>query len=424
MSSDRDSPSKTSPRPGNARASPSGEDAPNRADPAHARDKPFKVHSSARADAAGAEEPATPHSIDAKVIEALSEAQSLMGYAANAGLQLDDGIIQSVVAAREARIGGTWSSKIEADLYSALSKLAARVKPVTSETLADDWEQKALRAATNYFNWTVILTFIIIPLSIVMFIDTSLSDEVAQLISENDAAAIKIHDEVINYKTSMTGSGASAAAISAASTVSLDLKTRVQQFARINRQLLGRSEVLNSFVFGMAVNPYDSWWEKTAATRRANLELDLTKVESAEGLASEAVDKIAVFQDIRGFAKDVQQRNLIFYGAVTTYALPIFYSLLGACAFALRNLSAQTRARTYMPRSYANFARLIIALIAGTVIGLFGNFTQGVSVSPLGIAFLVGYSVEVFFSFLDAFVQTFQKGRGGVDEPLPELSAR
>ena len=336
MSSDRDSPSKTSPRPGNARASPSGEDAPNRADPAHARDKPFKVHSSARAEAAGAEQPATPDSIDAKVIKALSEAQSLMGYAANAGLQLDDGIIQSVVAAREARIGGTWSSKIEADLYSALSKLAARVKPVTSETLADDWEQKALRAATNYFNWTVILTIIIIPLSIVMFIDTSLSDEVAQLIKENDTAAINIHDEVIKYKASIGGSGISPAAV-----VSIDLKTNIQQFARVNRQLLGRTEALNSFVFGLAVNPYDRWWERSAATRRANLELDLTKVESTEGIASEAIEKIAVFQDIRGFAKDAQQRNLVFYGAVTTYALPILYALLGACAFALRNLSAQ-----------------------------------------------------------------------------------
>jgi hypothetical protein len=128
-------------------------------------------------------------------------------------------------------------------------------------------------------------------------------------------------------------------------------------------------------------------------------------------------------QDIRAFSKDAQQRNLVIYGAITTYLLPIAYSLLGACAFALRNLSAKTRARTYTPRSYANFARLIVALIAGTVIGLFNSFTQGVSVSPLGIAFLIGYSVEVFFSFLDGFVQTFQKGRGGAEDHHSEILA-
>ena len=73
-------------------------------------------------------------------------------------------------------------------------------------------------------------------------------------------------------------------------------------------------------------------------------------------------------------------------------------------------MAAQTGMKTYQP-SYSNRARLIIALIAGTVVGLFNNFTQGVSVSPLAIAFLVGYAVEVFFSFLDAFVHTFESVR-------------
>jgi hypothetical protein len=62
--------------------------------------------------------------------------------------------------------------------------------------------------------------------------------------------------------------------------------------------------------------------------------------------------------------------------------------------------------------------RLIVAFIAGTVVGLFNNFTQGVSASPLAIGFLVGYSVEVFFSFLDAFVHTFQRVRN----PSPDFS--
>jgi hypothetical protein len=39
-------------------------------------------------------------------------------------------------------------------------------------------------------------------------------------------------------------------------------------------------------------------------------------------------------------------------------------------------------------------------------------------VSPLAIAFLVGYAVEVFFSFLDAFVHTFERVRDpGAREP-------
>jgi type III secretory pathway component EscS len=51
-----------------------------------------------------------------------------------------------------------------------------------------------------------------------------------------------------------------------------------------------------------------------------------------------------------------------------------------------------------------------IAVIAGLVVGLFNNFTQGISLSPLAVAFLVGYGVEIFFSFLDTFLGTLRKG--------------
>jgi hypothetical protein len=34
------------------------------------------------------------------------------------------------------------------------------------------------------------------------------------------------------------------------------------------------------------------------------------------------------------------------------------------------------------------------------------NFGQGVSVSPMAIAFLAGYAVDVFFTFLESTIQT------------------
>jgi hypothetical protein len=63
--------------------------------------------------------------------------------------------------------------------------------------------------------------------------------------------------------------------------------------------------------------------------------------------------------------------------------------------------------------SRANSARFLIAVIGGAVVGLFDNFTigQGASIPPLAIAFLVGYGVEVFFSFLDGLLQPLTKGR-------------
>ena len=77
------------------------------------------------------------------------------------------------------------------------------------------------------------------------------------------------------------------------------------------------------------------------------------------------------------------------------------------------------RTRTFTP-SAANSARFLIAGIGGGVVGLFNNFTitQGASIPPLAVAFLVGYAVDVFFSFLEGLLQAFTKTKGGVTSPM------
>jgi len=84
--------------------------------------------------------------------------------------------------------------------------------------------------------------------------------------------------------------------------------------------------------------------------------------------------------------------------------------LLGTCAYLLRSFKRHIRDQTYIPH-YANSARFIIAAIGGAVVGLFNNFsiTQGPSISPLAVAFLVGYAVDVFYTFLDGLLQKFIK---------------
>jgi len=92
-------------------------------------------------------------------------------------------------------------------------------------------------------------------------------------------------------------------------------------------------------------------------------------------------------------------------GAFASYALPIVYALLGAYAFRLRLFSETIRKRTYHP-SFSDSARMITAVIAGAIAGLF-NPAQGLALSPLATAFLVGYGVELFFKFLDTLINAF-----------------
>jgi hypothetical protein len=371
---------------------------------------------------------------DGFATDALDETHMLLAYAASSGINIDPDVSEAIARARAANERQNWNADIEAKFWPAKSKLSLSVKPVTVDTLAAGKFGAAAIATRRYFRSTVILAAIILPISIVMFINTAISNDVGNLLKENDAAAIALHEQLVNYQSAVKqakgttrdpvdskGNPGDLPGVSQA-LLSPNLVEKLAQFARVSRQLFAESRVLNFFILDAGDPPPWATAKKTEKEdkRRANLELDVragdpTPTGNAEhpnypSITDQGFEKLAAYQDIREFARQTQQMNLVIYGAVTAYILPVAYALLGACAFALRNMAAQTGTKTYQP-SYSNRARLIIALIAGTVVGLFNNFTQGVSVSPLAIAFLVGYAVEVFFSFLDAFVHTFESVR-------------
>jgi hypothetical protein len=135
-------------------------------------------------------------------------------------------------------------------------------------------------------------------------------------------------------------------------------------------------------------------------------------------LALASTERICVYQRARYYAQSTEESAKIFTGAVATCILPVLYALLGAGAYVLRRLESQLRSRTFL--NEARSPRFITAAIAGAVVGVF-NFGQGVSVSPLAIAFLAGYAVDVFFTFLEGLIQSLSKARSsaGSDPATP-----
>jgi hypothetical protein len=142
-------------------------------------------------------------------------------------------------------------------------------------------------------------------------------------------------------------------------------------------------------------------------------------------LVSVLSGRILVYQDARTFGQDVIDDVSIFYGAMAACILPVLYGLLGTCAYLLRGFAEEMNRRTFVP-SHSDSARFLIAAIGGGVVGLFSNFTinQGASISPLAIAFLVGYAVDVFFSFLEGLIQAFTKSKSGSSTPSAPAGTR
>ncbi len=90
---------------------------------------------------------------------------------------------------------------------------------------------------------------------------------------------------------------------------------------------------------------------------------------------------------------------------VTGYLLPVLYGALGTCAFILRSLYSQMLDRSFDPRRSGEFVvRLFLGMLSGvTVQWIFGKESHSMpdATTPLVLAFLAGYSVELLFSGMD-----------------------
>jgi hypothetical protein len=217
-----------------------------------------------------------------------------------------------------------------------------------------------------------------------------------QQITDNDKRVLIIRDKLIAITPDdgQQNASLSGKAIESAREAIVAL----QQFAVTARSLFRHANLLNLYLF------------KAQNDNGAKLVELPVPFDTFKKISDARDEQVQEYQKIRAFARDVLDCNLIFSGSLTLYFLPVLYAVLGALAYALRSISQRLSARTYTP-SYADHARFPIAVAAGLVVGSFTDFTKEIPLSPIAVGFLVGYGVEVFFSFLDAVLETLKKAR-------------
>jgi hypothetical protein len=337
--------------------------------------------------------------------EALEDAERLLKYAAELGIPIEDDTRNHILQARMASSAG-WEEESAANLLAALGKLAAKLKPVTAESLKA-WGAKP--KVTRQLILPILLAAIIVPFSLASFATTAISKKINADIVAANAFAVKLRAQ---FPPDAKGNVAASAGDS-------DTITELQQFAGLIRAIDGEARQLRVFVPRAEMDP-------NAAIRgnpdqiRATFQLPL----GLKDVASAATDRTRVYLDVRYWGQSLVDDVAVFYDAFTACILPVLYALLGTCAYLARTFEQEISTRTYTP-SVTNSARFLIAAIGGGVVGLFNNFTvgQGASIPPLAIAFLVGYAVDVFFAFLEGMLQTFTRSNTGSSAPPSATSA-
>jgi hypothetical protein len=355
---------------------------------------------------------------------ATDDAMRLLLYAAEMGRQVDDTTRANVLRASIATHTG-WDSTVAANLLAALTKLSAQASPVTAESLRaySDETKPTIRSLRK---WTIWLAIPIIVFSVLGFVSSAISNVIRADITTANDLVVKLRSEL---GTTDAPKGGTLDKPLPEGLNEGEVITQLQQYASTIRAIDARSRQLNWFVLRAERDPFAQLRWSPNLSPQANKDNQKTlkdKFQLEVGLPNmpASLDKLTdTYQDVRSFAQDVLDLVSVYYGAVTTCLLPVLYALLGACAYLLRSFEQQLRIKTFTP-SRSNWARFLIAGIGGAVVGLFGNFTftQGASISPLAIAFLVGYAVDVFFSFLEGMLQTFNKRKSSASSLAAEAA--
>ena len=363
--------------------------------------------------------------------EALQDAERLLKYAAEIGIDVDNKTRSSVLAARLAVSAG-WNEKTAADLLAALTKLAAQLKPVTAESLGSYNTRPTVR---TYWIVAICLAILIVPFSVASFVTSAISKTISADITTANDLAVKLTAQFGPFSnrtpaaaqgpsnpssetpasTTSSGNPTKAGSSLPAGLSPAEAVTELQQFASLIRAIYTRSQQLNWLIAHAVRDPFSDLRAPGQFKNTFQLPVPLPPE-----LGPVVTGRVLVYQDARSFGQNVVDDVSVFYGATTTCILPVLYALLGTCAYLLRSFSQEMRGRTFVP-SHSDSARFLIAAIVGGVVGLFNNFTvsPGASIPPLAIAFIVGYAVDVFFSFLEGLIQAFTKSRNGSSTPSP-----
>jgi len=344
----------------------------------------------------------------------VDDAVLLLTHASETGTDVDATTRATILNAKAAA-NVDWDYADAGNLLAAISVLTAKLK-VTAGSLRASKSDRGNPDIKSLRRWTLILAVPIILFSVLSFVSSSISTTMRSDITNANELLVKLRAELGTPAAPSAGTPDKPALPQGLNEG--DVLTQLQSYASTVRSIDAQARQLNWFVLRAEHDPFSKYrWNAKLSEpeRKANQDALKGFFQLPVGLENmpAALDNVTTtYQQVRSFAQDILALVSVYYGAVTACLLPILYALLGTCAFLLRNVEEELRTLTFVPASRTNWARFLIAGIGGAVVGLF-NFamTQGTSISPLAIAFLVGYAVDVFFSFLEGLLQTFTKSK-------------
>lgn len=342
--------------------------------------------------------------------QSVRDAELLMRYAGRYGVPIDSSVLIGIADAREQFQRGELKGQKEAEFYEKFISLSRAVAPVSVKSLESCTEQRDL---TDFFFWHRSETYADrtirrhrvfggIGLMLLILVQTywvvgSYLTANIPLLSDTDSD----RKQAI-LQESIYASGSTIAITKEGEAASLTIASDGRAPAGIDSEKLKNEE--GTIVKGR-LRTYEWLLDLWAAPEIAVVKW---------------VDK-RTKSPVKHEVSDSWRNGILakyFLNILQTYVLPPLYGWIGAVAFVLRRLISEINARTYREDTNILYnLRIFLGLLAGLAIGWFfpPNNAEGQHVlqalSPLALAFLAGYSVELLFAAMDRLLDAFSANR-------------
>ncbi len=304
--------------------------------------------------------------------EAIEDFLILLDYLARRGDDVGHSTIDAVISAERADQSNGFDASKEAALWVALNQLSKAAAPATPETIrfsqrragegpSEGANRKITHAVASKYRSVTFVFFVLF-----VILSAYWSAVTASLGTLTEAT------EKLESKT----------------TTSIEKQNAAVDIASSMRALKVLSLGSTSF--------FDHSSSDNHSSDNSSLDKPETKTHIVQSTTSDRF--------IRNLMKGVVD-------AIYLFILPLVAGGLGAGVYVVRLISKEIEREAFSPKLTIRFdLRIYLGSIAGLIIcRLFlteaSNF--GNTLTPIGIAFIVGYSIEVFFSLLDRIVGAF-----------------
>jgi len=392
---------------------------------------------------------------DIRPIKYVEEAQLLLAYAVQNGLEVEHPVIESIVRAKHQLDVDNWSIEMETEFWSAFNTIAKIVAPVSVASLnathriqhdetvieprkgiagffsnlvnrnqygSDD--TAATITVNSYKRGSIFILVILLLVQIYWLIGTKVTGDIikAQTALQSGMGSFKdtmtqlekLNDEVTQLETEqLTDQSKSIAHADTGSSIDANSKNSMVNpgYNQLKLQLTEKYDAITQ----LTIQKDDLYAKNVESADQIRANEKLLKSWNAVWRFGFPYE-----QEIETVPKNIillEQANIVLQ-VMQLYFLPLLYGLLGASAYVLRNIAIEIKTLTYAVDSNIRYRlRVQLGMLSGLAVGWFADSSGGLmmsenalsfnALSPLALAFLAGYSVEVLFAFMDRLINAF-----------------